>query len=119
MLRSEKFDITKFHEETWKGRAVFVVGAEQGDLKSPQFWVDKERLLFVRLFQPARADATKTDDIRLEDYRPLAGGWIAARVEIWNEGKMMFTEEYSDIQANRKLDADLFDPKQFSAERRP
>ncbi|PYX34972.1 MAG: hypothetical protein DMG81_19205, partial [Acidobacteria bacterium] len=73
MLRSEKFDITKFHEETWKGRAVFVVGAEQGDLKSPQFWVDKERLLFVRLFQPARADATKTDDIRLEDYRPLAG----------------------------------------------
>ena len=119
ILRSEKFDITKFHEETWKGRAVFVVGAEQGDLKSPQFWVDKERLLFVRLFQPARADATKTDDIRFEDYRRLAGGWIAARVEIWNEGKMMFTEEYSDIQANRKLDADLFDPKQFSAERRP
>jgi len=32
---------------------------------------------------------------------------------------MVFTEEYSDIQANRKLDAALFDPKQFSAERRP
>jgi len=119
ILRSEKFDITKFHEETWKGRRVFVVGADHGDLKSPQFWVDKERLLFVRLFQPARADATKTDDIRFEDYRPLAGGWISARVEIWSEGKMVFTEEYSDIQANRKLDAALFDPKQFSAERRP
>ena len=43
----------------------------------------------------------------------------AARVEVWKEGKMVFTEEYSDIKADRKLDAALFDPKQFNAERRP
>jgi hypothetical protein len=88
-------------------------------LKSPQFWVDQERLLCVRLIQPARADASKTEDVRFEDYRPLAGGWLAALVEVWDEGKMVFTEEYSEIKADRKLDAALFDPKQFNAERRP
>ncbi len=119
IIRAEKFDTTKFHEEIWEGRPVYVVGAEKGDVKSPQFWVDKDRLLFVRLFQPARSDAAKTDDIRFEDYRELAGGWVAARVEIWQAGKTVFMEEYSDIQANRKLDPALFDPKQFSSERRP
>jgi hypothetical protein len=119
IVRAEKYDLSKFHKETWEGRAMYVVGADRGDLKSPQFWVDEERLLFVRLFQPGRADATKTEEIRFEDYRPLAGGWVAARVEIWSEGKMVFTEEYSDIRANQKLDARLFDPKQFSPERRP
>lgn len=119
IVRTEKYDLSKFHEDTWKGRAVYVVGAERGDFKSPQFWIDKERLLFVRLLQPGRADPNQTDDIRFEDYRPLAGAWVAARVEIWDQEKMVFTEEYSELQANRKLDAALFDPKQFSAERRP
>jgi hypothetical protein len=40
-------------------------------------------------------------------------------VEVWNEDKMVFTEDYSDIKANPKLDPALFDPKQFSADRRP
>jgi len=118
-IAAEKYDLGKFHEESWQGRTIYVVGADKRDLQSRQFWVDKERLLFVRLFQPSRADATKTDEIRFVDYRPLAGGWIAARVEVWREGKMVFSEEYSDIQANRKLDEALFDPKQFSGERRP
>jgi hypothetical protein len=119
IIRAEKYDLSKLHEESWEGRPVYVVGADKGDLKSPQFWVDKERLLFVRLIQPARSDASKTEDIRFEAYGPLAGGWLAARVEVWEEGKMVFTEEYSEIKADRKLDAALFDPKQFNAERRP
>jgi outer membrane lipoprotein-sorting protein len=118
-IAAEKYDLTKFHEDSWQGRPVYVVGAEKGDLKTPQFWVDKERLLFVRLFRPTQADANKMEDIRFVDYRPLEGGWIAARVEVWNEGKLVFSEEYSDVKTNPKLDAALFDPKQFNAERRP
>ena len=118
-IAAEKYDLTKFHEESWQGRPVYVVGAEKGDLKTPQFWVDKERLLFVRLFRPTQADANKMEDIRFVDYRPLEGGWIAARVEVWNQDKLVFSEEYSDIKTNPKLDAALFDPKQFNAERRP
>ncbi len=59
IVQSQKIDTSKFHEETWEGRPVYVVGAEKGDTKSPQFWIDKERLLFVRLFEPARANPAK------------------------------------------------------------
>jgi len=119
IVQSEKIDTSKFHEESWQDRPVYVVGAEKGDIKSSQFWIDKERLLFVRLFQPARANPADTDDIRFVNYQPLAGAWIAARVEIWNGEKLVFTEEYSNIKANPKLDAALFDPKQFDPNRRP
>jgi hypothetical protein len=98
---------------------MYVVGADKGDLQSRQFWIDKERLLFVRLFQPDRADEKRIEDIRFTDYRPLAGAWVAARVEVRAEGKLVFSEDYSDIKGNPSLDAALFDPKQFSAERRP
>jgi len=119
IVQSQKIDTSKFHEETWEGRPVYVVGAEKGDTKSPQFWIDKERLLFVRLFAPARANPANTDDIRFVNYQSLSGAWIAARVEIWNGEKLIFTEDYSEIKANPRLDAALFDPKQLDPNRRP
>ena len=119
IIASEKYDVSKFHEDSFEGRPMYVVGAEKGDLKSRQFWIDKEQLLFFRLFQPGRTDPNKMEEIRFVDYRPLAGGWVAARVEMRIDDKLVFTEDYSDIKAGIPLDAALFDPKQFSAEKRP
>jgi outer membrane lipoprotein-sorting protein len=115
VITGEGYDLKKIHEETWEGQPFYVVGAEKGDLKSKQFWVEKNRLLFVRLFEPARGDATKIQDIRFEDYREMAGGWVAARVEVHVDGKKVFSEEYTDIQCNAKLDPAVFDPKQYMA----
>ena len=115
IAKAEGYDLAKFHEETWEGQPVYVVGADKGDLKSKQFWVDKSRLLFVRLFEPTRADPNKFQDIRFEDYREMAGGWVAARVEVYVSEKKVFSEEYSDIQCNAKLDPATFDPKQFNS----
>lgn len=114
IARQEGFDATKFHEDTWEGKPVYVFGAEKGDLKSKQFWVEKDRLLFVRLLEPDSADPNKTQDIRFADYRKLGGGWIAALVEVHSDGKKVFSEEYSDIQKDVKLDPAVFDPKQFT-----
>jgi outer membrane lipoprotein-sorting protein len=115
IAQSEGYDLTKFHEETWEGQPVYVVGAAKGDLKSKQFWVDKDRLLFVRLFEPTRTDPNKFQDVRFEDYRKLAGGWIAARVEVYVDDKKVFSEDYSEIQVDAKLDPGAFDPKQFNS----
>ncbi len=115
VAKAEGYDLTKVHEETWEGQPVYVVGAEKGDLKSKQFWVDKKNLLFVRLFEPTQADASKFQDIRFEDYREMAGGWVAARVEVYADEKKVFSEEYSDILCNAKLDPGTFDPKQFNS----
>lgn len=115
VVTGKGYDLSKLHEDTWEGHPVYVVGAEKGDLKATQFWVTKDTLLFVREIEPSRQDPTKPEDVRFEDYRTLAGGWIAARVEVYSEGKKVFQEEYTEIQANVKLTPAVFDPQQFSA----
>lgn len=110
VLHAEGFNTTPLHEDTWEGRPVYVVGAAKGDLHSKQFWVDKERLLFVRLLEPSRGDSTKMDDTRFDDYRPLGGGWISALVESYSGGKLVQKEEYSDIKADPPVPANWFTP---------
>jgi outer membrane lipoprotein-sorting protein len=114
VVTSEGYDVKKIHQDTWEGQPVYVVGAEKGDLNSKQFWVEEKRLLFVRLIEPTRADPKNFQDVRFEDYRELPGGWIAARVEVYAENKKVFSEEYSDIQSNVKLEPGTFDPKKFN-----
>jgi hypothetical protein len=114
VVKGEGYDLSKLRDDTWEGHPVWVVGADKGDLKSRQFWVTKDTLLFVREIEPARGDPSKIDDIRFTDYRPLAGTWVAARVEIYSEDKLIFSEDYTDIQANVKLGPEAFDPQQFS-----
>lgn len=115
IVKDQGYDLTKLREDVWEGKPVYVVGADQGDLKSRQFWVTKDTLLFVREIEPAKGEPDKLDDIRFIHYQPLAGGWIAAGVEVYSNGKKVFSEDYTDIQANVKLDSRTFDPRQFSS----
>jgi outer membrane lipoprotein-sorting protein len=115
-VKEHGFDPTKMHEENWDGQAVYVVGADKGDLKSRQFWVQKSGLLFVRMIEPDKKDPMKTNDTRFVDYRQLPVGWVAVGVEFYVDGKLTFSEEYSEIQVNPKLDAAVFDAKQFGTQ---
>jgi len=108
VLKAEGFSLDPVHEDVWRGRRVYVVGAAAGDRRSKQFWVDRERLLFVRLLEPSRADSTKMVDTRFDDYKPLGGGWIAPLVESYLDGKLVQREEYRDIRADPPLPASLF-----------
>lgn len=115
--KAQQFDLTQIHEEKWDGQDVYVVGAARGDLKSKQFWIEKKRLLFVRLVEPDEHDATNIHDTRFRDYRRLSTGWISARVEFYTDGKNTFNEDYFDIRANAKFDPALFDPTRFNETR--
>jgi hypothetical protein len=114
VVKEEGYDLSKLHEDTWDGKPAYVVGAEKGDLKSKQFWVAKDTLLFVREIEPATQDSTKLDDIRFTNYQPIAGAWVAAGVEVHSDGRKVFSEDYTDIQANVKLAPAVYDPAQFS-----
>jgi hypothetical protein len=114
VLREEGFDLSRFHEDTWQGRPAYVVGALAGDVKSKQFWVDRDRLLFVRLLEPAQGDSSKVQDIRFNAYRPAGGGWVAPQVELVLDGRRIFWEEYSDVRVNEPLPPALFDPARWS-----
>lgn len=113
--KGEGFDLSKMHEETWEGEPMYVVGAEKGDLTSNQFWIEKKRLLFVRMIRPNDRDKAKTSESRFLDYRKLSTGLVAARVEFFVDGKNVFSEEYSDIVANPRLDPAVFDAAQFTS----
>ncbi len=97
-LTSEGFDLSKVRTDAWHGRPVTVVGAP-----GKEFWIDTERQVFVRLL-----DATR--DAWFDDYRPLAGGWIAAEVGVKDNGVVTLHEVYSNIKANVALSDAMFDP---------
>lgn len=113
-VAGQGFDLTKLHEDTWEGVPVYVVGADVGDLKTRQFWIERKRLLFVRLINPDEREQGKIADTRFMDYRRVSRGWVAARVELYVDGKNVFSERYADIRVNPKLDPAIFDPRQFA-----
>jgi hypothetical protein len=114
VTKTQGYDLTKIHEDTWEGESVYVVGAAKGDLQAKQFWVEKKRLLFVRLLVPNDQDSSKTDDTRFRGYKKLAGGWLSERVEFYVGGRNTFNEDYFDVKANAKLDSALFDPAKYT-----
>ena len=110
-LKKLKFDLSILREDTWQGRKVYVVGAKEGDVRSPQFWIDQERLYFVRMIRPAGKDGALSSETQFNKYQRLGGGWMAPEVIFMINGKTVTTEEYSDLRANPQLDAKLFDPQ--------
>lgn len=105
------FDLSVLSEGSWEGRPVWIVGTKR------QFWVDKERLVFVRMLEPTPRDSTKTADTRFNKYAPYAGGWVAPEVEFLVDGQQQFLEQYSEIQVNVAMPASLFDAKQWKTAR--
>jgi len=113
-LQALKFDLSQFHEDTWQGRPVYVVGAKAGDLHSPQFWIDQKNLYFVRMLRPGGRDGTQTQETQFNKYQKLGGGWIAPEVIFSVDGKIVTTEKYSEMRADVTLDPKLFDPQSWT-----
>lgn len=109
-LREEGFDLARMHEDSWQGRKVFVVGAAQGDTTSKQFWVDSERLVFVRMLGPSAPGRPGVEDVRFDRYQPAGGGWLATLVTDTRDGKLVQREEYSDIRVNVPVADSRLDP---------
>ena len=114
-LQGLKFDLSKLHQTTWRGRPTYVVGAAPGDSTSPQFWIDAERLYFVRSLEPSKKDSTVTNETIFDKYVPLAGGWLEMEVLFLANGKQQVKEEYSEPKANVKLDPGIFEPSSWRA----
>jgi len=111
VLRRLGFDLSRFHEGTWEGTPVYVVGAVRGDTTSKQFWVERDRLLFLRMLENTRQGRA---DFRFNKYTQFGGGWVAAEVEQFVNGKRRLLEQYSDIRTNVQLNDALFDPAKWA-----
>jgi outer membrane lipoprotein-sorting protein len=114
-LKKMNYDVSKLREDTWQGRPVYVVGADAGDGRSPQFWIDKKNLYFVRLIEPTGKNKEQTEEIQFNKYEPVkGGGWVSPEVIVLIDGKRVFMEEYTEIKAGVKFDDKLFDPQHWA-----
>jgi hypothetical protein len=117
-LEAEGIDLSKLHADTWQGTPVWVVGAERGDTATSQFWIEQDRLLFVRLIEVEKdpkqpqGPADLLDDT-FEKYQRLDGGWVAPEVVIKVNGKEVQRETYRDIRADVPLQANLYDTETY------
>ena len=113
-LKGINIDLSAVHEEKWQGKTVYVVGAKQGDLTVPQFWIDKKDLLFVRLIDLTGKDKKSVQETQFNKYvKVKGGGWVSAEVKFFVDGKPRTTEEYTDIQIGMQLQPDLWEPEKW------
>jgi hypothetical protein len=111
-LRREGFNLSVLRVDSLDGRRAYVVGAGPRDSTTNQFWIDADRLLFVRMVQTDQRG--RTQDIRFEKYVQHAGGWVAEEVRFLMGGRIFFHEAYANVRVNVALDDALFVPEKWS-----
>ncbi len=107
-LKEMGIDVARSHEDRWLGRPMLVVGAGKGDSVSNQFWLDKERMVVVRMLFNRRAF-----EARIAQYQKFGGGWVEGVVETWNKGQLVRMQQNTDIKIGMKHEAGLFDPSAY------
>ncbi len=111
-LDSLGFDLGVMHTTEWKGRRAIVIGAARGDTTTSQFWVDAERLLFLRLIQRNAAGTVITEQ-RFDRYTDFDGYPIAIEVLMLRNGRAYFKEEYTSVRVNQPIAPEVFDPARW------
>lgn len=111
-LSSIGFDLDKMYEDEWQGRPVYVVGVEEANSKAPQFWIDKERLYFVRNIIIGRYETIQ--EVQFNKYERLGQGWIAPEVLFKANDFVGLLEEYTQIVIPDTLNQDIFNPVKFT-----
>jgi hypothetical protein len=105
-----KIDLSKVAETTWDGRPVYIIGADLGNERAPQLWIDKERLVVLRQIFVVGDSAPRYIDSQFKNYRKIGDSWIAPQCEFFINGKMLQREEYAEIKADVPLSEALFNP---------
>ena len=112
-LKGVGFDLSSIREDTWQGRPVYVVGAAKGDTTTKQFWIDRDRLVFVRMLETSRSGSGALVETLFNKYEPLGQGWISVEVKFNVNGSTVTQEEYADVKGDPTLPEELFDPSRY------
>jgi hypothetical protein len=115
-LSGHGMDLGKVRRDSWRGRPAWVVGASSpSDTTSPQFWIDTERLVLVRMMIKAGSGATY--DVDVDGYERTGNGWLATKIVMRSGGRPAQEEYYEDWKVDVELDPELFDPARWKTAR--
>ena len=113
-LSQMKVDMSRVIDGTWEGKPVWIVGASSAaDSTSPQFWIDVDRKVLMRMVL-ALAPGQPPYDVHLGGYVRAGNGWLATKIEMFQGGVLRQAEEYSDWKVDVPVDPALFDVSQWS-----
>jgi hypothetical protein len=113
ILRSLGYQLSRLRVGSFDGRTAYIVGSTTvADSSSKQFWVERERMLLVRL-REKRAEGAYSD-IRVGDFLKIGEAWIAKQTYQYQNGVPRLHQQIAGAKADTPLNPDLFEPKLYS-----
>ena len=91
------------------GRDVWVVGAREGDMTSPQFWVDAELWRIVRVIQRDPRGRNAIVDIRFPEFVDVRSVPVPVRSVTYRDGAPPLTQLFSQLAVNPAIPKSAFD----------
>jgi outer membrane lipoprotein-sorting protein len=101
------YDLSKYHASTWKGKPVYVLGADNDGDKVNQLWIDREKMVAVRFIK--YDDNTKEEGF-FEQQIPLKNAWSETKCSLYVNDKLLQVESYHDVVADQPVDMRIFEP---------
>ena len=96
-------------EDSFNDRPVWVVGAQAGDTISPQFWVDAERWMVLRVIQRDPRSPLRVLDVRFTRFEDYLAVPVPVRAEVYRDGRLVERRVTSEIAVNPAISSRAFD----------
>jgi hypothetical protein len=109
-LKALGYDITKFREDKWNDKSVYVIGAALGDDTTRQFWIDRQ---FMYLVRHITNENGLVQEIHFSEHEAKGKFYIEDEVKIMESGKVVKTERYAEVNPDIVLPDAVFDPNQW------
>lgn len=106
-FKALNYDLTKFHTSTWKGKPVYVIGAENDGEKVNQLWIDKEKLISVRFI---KYDNNTKEEGLFEDQIALKNAWSETKCSFYVNDHILQVETYHEVVPGGPIDKNIFEP---------
>lgn len=108
-LKEAGYNTELLSSQKWNKQAVYVIGANEGDLTTNQIWVSKKNLRIVRIIE--KWEDGSVMDMTFDDYQKHCNGYVETKVTFKRNGKTEQVEEYHNITETTGFSADTFYPK--------
>jgi len=105
-----QYDLSKFHTSNWKGRPVYVLGADKDGDKVNQLWIDQKNLYAVRFI---KYDGGTKEEGFFEQQIPLKKAWSETKCSFYVNDKLLQVESYHDVVADAPVEMKRFNPNNF------
>jgi len=106
-FKALNYDLSKFHTDMWKGKPVYVIGADKADEKVNQLWIDQEKLVAVRFL---KYENKNKEEGWFEAQIPLNHAWSETKCTFFMNGHLIQVEKYHDVVAGGPIDKSMFEP---------